>query len=163
MSDLHQYELHYAWAAEMRDVEIMLTRLVWAHSVQEAVFQLELEVKRGNYYAFKIVEAGPVKKAHYYGAGTHFHVCTDCRETIPCFGCRQVERSESPDPCASCMSKKPHKHFCPICEVEYDCTWAKEVPFHPTYGTRDIPCSKHTEREAFFFKKKDEKGRDSIL
>lgn len=151
MSDLHQYELRYAWTEPTTGGATTLTRLVWAYTVQEAVFQLDFELKpRGDRY-YRITEAGPVKKAPSYAPGTRFHVCLECQDIMPCFSfnpwCEHPEQSDSHEPCQKCMGKKPHKHFCPICEVEYDCMWIERLSSCGNPGCSYLHCAKHPEWE----------------
>ncbi len=85
MSDLHQYEIHHYWTDQTSGGCRKKIRLVWAYTVQEACFQLDLELKHQNDRYYAIVSAGPVTKAATYGTSEgmkpfhiHFHVCTKC-------------------------------------------------------------------------------------
>jgi hypothetical protein len=154
MSDLHQYELHYYWTMDSADGAI--TRLVWAYSVSEACFQLDLELKPRNNPYYKIVEAGPVKKALNFPPNTRFHVCPECQDVVPCFNteCYWHGRSDSPEPCRTCMGKKPHRHFCSLCVAEIDCGWIEKNTWCSSFDSNSVPCTKHTttELQAFFQK-----------
>ena len=164
MSDLHQYELHYVGFDRTSGGEAILIRLVWAYTIQEAVFQFELEYKARHLLDCRITEAGPVKKAHSHPPGTHFHVCVECQDVVPCAGCQFSERSDSYAPCPKCMGKKPHKHHCQICEAEYDCGWIEKNGSCWLYEGKDVPCTKHTRDEALaFFQKKIDAEKKATL
>lgn len=165
MSDLHQYELHYPWIDGTTGYAINLTRLAWAYSAQEAVFQVELELKARHHLDCRITEATPVKKALSHAPGTHFHVCPQCQDTVACEpgGCPGRERSDSAGPCRKCVGRKPHRHHCQICQADYDCSWIEKNGYCQLYAERGIPCTKHTREEAQAFFQKKLKEEDLAL
>lgn len=115
MSDLHQYELHYGWTEPTTGGARTLIRLVWAYSIQEAIFQLDFEMKpRADRY-YRISEAGPVKRAIFHKAGeggpkllpvSHFHVCTECQDVLSCplTPCQSPDRNDWMGRCQKCIS-----------------------------------------------------------
>lgn len=150
MGDLHQYEIRYHWTEETTGGCITKKRLEWAYTVQEACFQLDLEMKlRADRY-YLIMEAGPVKLELTCPAN-HYHVCPGCQDVTPCAGCGFQERSDLQEPCHKCIGKRPHQHHCALCQANYDCGWIQKNGYCWTYNHKDVPCTKHTLQEAQAF------------